>query len=49
MLQQRSHDISSASSLNYRSIKKLLYVSQHAAMTEGDNLLVGAPASHPSR
>ena len=36
-------DISSARSLTYQSLKKLLYASRHAAFTEGDNLLAGAP------
>jgi murein DD-endopeptidase MepM/ murein hydrolase activator NlpD len=40
-----THDISSAPSLNYESLKKLLYVSQHAVVTEGDNLVVGAQPS----
>lgn len=38
-----SDDISSARSLTYKSLKKLMYVSRHAAFSEGDNLLAGAP------
>jgi murein DD-endopeptidase MepM/ murein hydrolase activator NlpD len=37
-------DISSARSLNYKSLKRLLYASRHA-IVEGDNLLAGAPSS----
>jgi murein DD-endopeptidase MepM/ murein hydrolase activator NlpD len=40
-----TQDISSARSLNYESLKKLLYASRHAAVTEGENLLAGAQPS----
>jgi len=42
----RASDISSASSLNYESLKKLLYASHNSIVNEGDNLLVGAPSKH---
>jgi murein DD-endopeptidase MepM/ murein hydrolase activator NlpD len=41
----RTQDISRARNLSYSALRKVLYASRHSVITEGDNLLAGAPPS----